>query len=492
MLHPIRSLSRLTMQKAEAFYKEVWPKARFDPRLFIETFISPAQDRIISPEPPQLKWLIEAHRDENWWVAGNSGGKTWGEAFKIVWWACYKKKPNRKNGLAGESYEEWVSAPYEVLCTGPESKHANELWETVLKFFKDSPYLRHKLLRVVVSSKLNPHPVIQLKNGANITSISLDDKGKHVEGDDYDLIAINEPASLMSTHLAVIMENTLKQRTWRRGGSIDGFGTAKGKGDFFDYWKRGQLVLDGIPNKYYSPKVFSMQSSSFENKKAELAKVRDFQESAKQMGRTDLIKERIEGAFIDAAEAAFPDSWVFKMIDPDFKFNIYEGLAPSSGRKYVTGVDFGRKNDYSVAITLDVTSKPYQLVHFFRAGGGVVSWEFIFSEVQKISKRYGSDFLIDATSAGGDMQSEYIRELGISYEEFIYTPARKIELINRLQDGLAREEIRTPYIEVLRDELRIYPKDLNDAKIMTDCVMALALAYLGAADYVAVQQPYSY
>ena len=66
---------------------------------------------------------------------------------------------------------------------------------------------------------------------------------------------------------------------------------------------------------------------------------------------------------------------------------------------------------------------------------------------------------------------------------FAGSPAKKVALINNLQDYIARERFKMPYISQLVEELHMYPGDLQDKDMKTDCVMALALAAFGAREY---------
>ncbi len=466
-------------------YRENWVAAKDDIDLFVSLYISPSADQILHPTDEQAGFIEQAETgkyDELWMAGGNSAGKTWTGKFLATKWACYKLKP----GKPYKSYQEFLNAPYNVLCTGPEQKQAMELWEKVEESFKKSPILKYKVKEITTGTRRRTHPAIVLKNGAIIDAIGLHDKGKHVEGEAYDLILINEPADVR--HLLHVVEKVLTPRTWRRGGVIAGFGTPKGRGDYWLLWRRGQKKdVSGADNPFYDHHVFSCYVDSRSNPFANQDKIKRFLQSKNQ----DLIDERIRGRFTDTASLAFPDSLIEKIIDE----TLPEHIDKSSFRQYIHGVDFGRKDDYTVCVTFDATEEPYTMVNFYRKGGGIATWEEILNDLLTIYRQYGGDFIIDATSSAGDMQMEWLTDMGIPFYPYQFggSPGRKIKLINNLQDFIARGLIRIPYIYQLREELHMYPRDMNDKKLETDCVMALALACYGLKEYriVGVPQPYT-
>lgn len=464
-------------------YTQRWGIAEDDPKLFIETYISPDINKPLSPTDEQLRFmkaLLSGRYDEGWFAGGNSSGKTWTAKFMAVHWGCYKKKPGRY----WESIEQYKQTPFNILCTGPESKQAMELWEHIEDAFKNSPILRHKVVSVTTGSRRSIHPKIVLDNGTEIEAVGLQDKGKHVEGQAYDLILINEPPDVR--HLIHAYERVLVPRTWRRGGIVAGFGTPKGKGEYYNLWRRGQKVIDDLPNKYFEERVYSQYADSRTNPYADQDKIIRSMENKDE----EWIRERVEGKFVDSTAAAFKDSDIDVVIDTDLKATI----DPSNNHTYLHGVDFGRKGDFTAIITWDVTVRPHVQVATYRAGGGAVSWENIFEDIIKIYRKYGGEFVTDATGMGGDMQSTWLDDLGIPYIPYSFggSPAKKVALINNLQDYISKRRFRMAYNEQLVEELRNYPINLEDKDLSTDMVMALALVAWGARMYEPLSPPEAY
>lgn len=472
------------MTSLPELYKQHWADAYFDDDLFISLYMSPSSERIMHPTPEQENFMKQASSgkfDELWMAGGNSAGKTWTGKFLGTKWACYKLKPGR----TWQTVEEFNAAPYSVLCTGPEQKSSVELWEKIEQAFKDSPFLKYKVAQVTTGTKRFPHPTIVLKNGTTIVATGLHEKGKHVEGDAHDLILVNEPPDVR--HLKHCLEKVLIPRTWRRGGVIAGFGTPKGKGEYYEVWRPGVRYLDdGADNPFFSDRVYSCYVDSRTNTFADQEKISRYLNSQDE----GAIEERIMGRFTDNTSLAFPDSLVEKCIDDNLPIHVDR----LSGRRYIHGVDFGRKDDYTVCVTFDVTSEPYTMVNFYRNGGGFATWEQILGDIATINRQYGGDFIIDATASAGDMQQEWLSDMGIPFIPYNFggSPGKKIALINNLQNFIAQSSLRMPYFYEVRNELHAYPKDMSDKGMATDCVMAIALAVFGIKEYriSSVAEPY--
>lgn len=463
-----------TELKLPEIYEKSYVPAEFDPELFVSVFISPDISKPLTLTSEQLRFIkaiVSGNYDEGWFAGGNSSGKTWTAKFLATMFATYKIKPGKK-GFS--DVEEYKRTPYNILCTGPESKQAMELWEHIEKAFKDSPILNQNVIEIHTGTRRNIHPYIKLRNNVIIEAVGLHDKGKHVEGQAYDLILINEPPDVR--HLTHCFEKVLFPRTWRRGGIICGFGTPKGKGEYFTLWRRGQEILDDLPNKYFEPRVYSQYSDARTNQFADQETILKGMSNKSE----DWVKERVEGRFTDSNASAFKDTDFEMCIDTNLK----ESIAPSSNHQYITGVDFGRIGDFTAAITWDVSVFPHVQVNSYRAGGGALTWENIVRDLLNIYKKYKCEFVCDSTGMAGDMQQEWLEDLGIPYIPFTFSgPTKKVKLINNLQDYVEKRSFRMPFIEQLVEEIRLYPANMDDKDIQTDMLMALALTAWGARNY---------
>jgi hypothetical protein len=189
--------------------------------------------------------------------------------------------------------------------------------------------------------------------------------------------------------------------------------------------------------------------------------------------------------------------------------------------RYYTGVDFGRKTDFTVVHTIDTAELPAKTVYWKRLNR--VPWEVIYREVGRVRSLFGPYILCDSTGPGGDVildalvsrlycpihhrcllsdsprcvDDNGVADIGCKKEQYLplscvegyhFSEPRKVQLVEHLRNvmgvGYSRDGsapngfgwVRTPPIPQLEEELTIYSWD--DRKLQTDCVMALALAAL--------------
>ena len=234
-----------------------------------------------------------------------------------------------------------------------------------------------------------------------------------------------------------------------------------------------------LDNPLYTGEVYSQRNDSFQNQYASEETMKNFE----SISDPDLIRERLQGMFVDSGETVFKLSDVEKIMTLDSEEISEENgryKAFEAGHTYVGGVDFGQV-DSSVFTILDVTYVPYQII--VQEEYKNHSWEFIFDRFLKLHKDYHSKprWQIDATSMGGSMQEEWTRNLGITFYPYVYNPVSKVKLINTLQEVISYGKLVSPPIKELREQLRFYKLDpktrkIDDAKQKTDRIQSLALA----------------
>jgi len=466
--------------------EKAWRLGEDDPNLFVEVFLSPRGKRY-SLNVPQEAWLKKSTKNVNVWAAGNSTGKSWGEAFKHLWYASYKKKTRADKPYRYGDGKEWRDTAYETLCTAPDYKQAMIVWQHIEYFLRNAAILNFNswIKNISVATRRDPHARIELANGSIIHATSTSQRGKHIEGQAYDLITFDEPADEL--HLDHIVQRVLIPRTFKRGGMVDLVGTPKGVGEFFDYWRQGMpYERDGyyyengsIENSLYNPRYYSQRNDSLENPYANEETIKTYEDSKDE----NLIKERLHGMFVDSGDMVFNLNDVEAMMnlddeelpDTNGRYGIFEG-----GHTYVGGADFGQI-DSSVFTILDISYPVYQLV--VQEEYASHSWDYIFAKFLQLHKDFHGrvGWQIDATGMGGSMQEEWVRGLGIPFYPFKYNPVSKVKLINTLQEVISLGKIVTPVIPELREQLRFYKVDpktrrIDDKHLKTDRLQSLALS----------------
>jgi len=196
--------------------------------------------------------------------------------------------------------------------------------------------------------------------------------------------------------------------------------------------------------------------------------------------KTDLAwRQEFEGAF-DAnqgsvfstrqLEKVFERNYLTKVEDPKGIFDQWYTKEKEDNHIYVSATDLGRKNDATVQITYDITTRPAELVEFVRIEPGRSDWEMIGKAVKNRLIYWDSEAVHDGTGVG-DTATETL--YGLS-EPFFFTKNLKQNIVERMQHAFDYRMVRIPKIEALYREHQRYIWE--DKDIVQDTVMANAMA----------------
>jgi len=457
-------------------------RCRRDPVFFLDNMVSK------KPHPGQISWLRDSIQPINVLVPGNRYGKSVAIAMKHIW------KAWTKHGAPPDPTKTWRQLPYETISTSMSADQAEIVHREVRTLLSDP-----RIAPFVTSVRSTPFPSVKLWNGSVIHCRSAHDEGKYLDGHAYRYVSIDEAGWVPK--LKALMNGVILMRL-AGGGQVDLVGTPKGMGDLYWYADRGLRKVPG----YYA-----QRGSSFDNPYLPLA---DLQMRDRLLEQADarLREQVIFGAFVDLAGLAFTQ---------DQRENAFDPALPAhqdyvDGHRYVQAWDLGRRTDFTVGITLDVTVRPYPVVDYVRLNK--VPWEQIYSLIRDRALDYRVAMpRIDATGPQGDVIEEELWKRHIPVDPFkTSTGAAKLDLINNLQSALdygrktvgwriALDEagiehevpvgaepdpsspdwglLRLPCIPQLMDEMGTY--QLDDKDLVQDSVMSLALvtelAYQGAS-----------
>jgi hypothetical protein len=430
------------------------------------------------PHPGQITWIRNSAQYINVLVPGNRWGKSTVSAMKHIHRCMFKvgRVDNVPEGFTR------ATMPYETISVAMSADQAEIVFNEAKMLLRDP-----RIAPFVTSIRSTPFPVITFWNGAKFHCRSAHDDAKYIDGHAYRYLSLDEAGYI--PNLKRLMTSVLVMRL-AGGGQIDLIGTPKGYGDLFWYYERGRRGQNG----YYA-----QRGSIFDNPhlSAEDLKIRDeLLQSADPRVRDQVIN----GAFVDLEGLAFTQDQRDQAFDPELPAH----TPPQDGHKYVQAWDLGRQTDFTVGITLDITTTPFKLVDYVRLNK--VPWEEIYRLIGAKRKEYRVSMpRIDATGPQGDVIEEELWKRGIPVDPFrTSTKASKVNLINNLQQALdygrksvgemmipdeagvlhsvpVMEQpgvgdwglIRLPYITQLLDEMGIYM--LDDKDLVQDSVMALAL-----------------
>jgi hypothetical protein len=434
----------------------------------------------------QITWLTKANQPINTLIPGNRFGKSVVEAMRHIHHNVFKV------GLVNPKRSD----EYDTISVSISSDQAEIVFEAA-KQLLDTPQAKPLVKRIYST----PFPRIVFYNGATMHCRSAHDDGKYIDGHAYRLVSIDE-AGWLKNELKKLMNGVIIMRL-AGGGMIDLIGTPKGYTDLYWYANRGLQGIDG----YYT-----QRGSIYDNPylSADDLKLRD-----KLLEQADprLREQVLFGAFVSDTGMAFTQD----QMDQAFEQGMPAHVDYVPGRQYAQAWDLGRRTDFTVGVTFDVTEKPYRLVDFERLNK--VPWEHIYNLIRRKQVEYNVLMpVIDATGPGGDVIEEELTKRGVFVDpQRTENAAQKTNLINTLQSamdygrqvvgtriqldeaGFPREVpdmeppggawglIRMPPIPQLVDEFGGY--ELMDKKLVQDCVMSVALCVASVYDGTRLDLP---
>jgi phage terminase large subunit-like protein len=160
--------------------------------------------------------------------------------------------------------------------------------------------------------------------------------------------------------------------------------------------------------------------------------------------------------------------------------------AAVDGHRYTIGVDWGRASDFTVMAVVDTTTK--ELVCLDRSNQ--VEYALQAGRLQALCQRFRPDSVYAEQNAMGEPIVETLQRMSLPVYPFQTTNASKAAVIDALALAFERAELRLLNDETLLGELLAYAAERLPSGLVRysapegshdDCVIALALAWLGAS-----------
>ncbi|MHC1599282.1 MAG: terminase large subunit domain-containing protein [Candidatus Methanospirareceae archaeon] len=425
-----KSLERLKILKHN---KELRKKIKQDPVIFTKFFLG------YDPHPAQEKILRDNHKFITV-VAGRKFGKTKCMAFLALWYALTHPK-------------------HRLLIVAPSYPQATIMFREIWSF------IRHSVVdRFVAKILKTPFPQIYFKNEAEIQARSTQNPDL-LRGEEAHFIIMDEAAYIKDEVVTEVLEPMLlvTNGRWIK------ISTPAGRNHFYDTFLKGQS--EEFPE--YSSYQFPSTANPYVSEDFLELKKRELGENSIAF-RTEYLAE-----FVEDQNAVFKWADIQKNVA-----NIEMRDMGEPGRVYAIGCDLAKYQDYTVIAVLDVTEKPYKLVHFERFNRR--PYAEVIMRLKDLYKRFNyAKVLIDSTGVG-DPVLEDLQDVGA--EGYVFTSKSKVQLIQRLQACLENGEVKYPYIEELIKELQFFEYQLTRTGVKMearsgfhdDCVIALALAVWAA------------
>lgn len=386
-------------------------------------------------------------------------------------WPMHLSTARYRLMACGVRWGKTTSAAHEALALALEPKPravgwvvastydlAEKVWREVVHVF------RTKLPEMIVEHREHEHLLRVWNMGGGVCEIRRKSADSPVSllGEGLDWLVLDEAAQVKPD----IWERYLIARLLDKRGRAVLISTPKGKGWFYDAFRKGQRgELD-------------WQSWNSPTEANPIIRAEDLERL--RAGMPEAVYRQEYGAeFIEGAGAVFRNvrelatgSWA----------------DPIPGETYEAGIDFAKTIDYTVIVIVDSERRVVFMDRFNR-----VDWNVQLPRLIAATKRYNDAFAtVDSTSMGGEFIAEKLLEAGMNAEGYVFSQQSKAAAVNNLAMMLERREVTLPRPDLapeLIDELEAFQYSVTDAgNVRTeappgmhdDCVTALMLACWGA------------
>lgn len=155
------------------------------------------------------------------------------------------------------------------------------------------------------------------------------------------------------------------------------------------------------------------------------------------------------------------------------------------------GIDWAKKEDYTVISAFCVQGGKPHLVGFLRFNG--ISYIDALKELYKFSKKFKNVINIKHDKTGvGEAINDMLGQMSIPFEGVVFTNSSKSEMVNQLMMAFQTRDIVLPYWPEMIAELESYSvitNDLGNARYSApsgmhdDIVSSLMLGFVAAQEY---------
>jgi hypothetical protein len=316
-------------------------------------------------------------------------------------------------------------------------------------------HLQHRIVKISEHDRR-----IVLRNmGGGLSEIrgKTADNPLSLLGEGLDYVIVDEASRLKPA----IWENHISQRLLDRKGWALLISTPKGKGWYFDLWKRG---------KGEDPAFESWNLPTWSNPLLDRADI----EAERERLPERVFRQEYGAEFLEGSGAVF--RYVRERATGEWQ-------QARSGDTYSAGLDLAKVEDYTVLTIMNHRREVVFIDRFHR-----LDWGIQIGRIKAALDRYPVCYvLVDSTGAGEPVYEQLLKA-GIRAKPHPFTAASKSNLVNNLALALEQGTITLPKPElagVVIDELESFEYSITDAGsvrmsapsgVHDDCVLSLALA----------------
>jgi hypothetical protein len=318
--------------------------------------------------------------------------------------------------------------------------------------------LEHLHHRIVTMKESDRRLILRnMEGGVSEIRAKSADNPVSLLGEGLDWLIIDEAARLKPQ----IFEGHLSQRLIDKKGWCLMISTPRGKGWFYDAWRRGQ---GGDPT-YQSWNLASWTSPFLDRALID-----------EERGRLPerVFRQEYGGEFLEGSGQVF--RFVREAATGMFQ-------PPIRDERYHAGLDLAKVEDYTVLVIINSKCEVVAVDRFHR-----IDWGPQIARIRTLTERYNrARTYVDTTGAGEPIYETLVKER-VRVEPYQFTQQSKAAIIDNLALMLEKRQIVIPKPELWPegvDELEGFEYSVTDRGTMRssapsglhdDCVIALALA----------------
>lgn len=357
-----------------------------------------------------------------------AAGRRWGKTLYEVW-ECTKRALEGKRCW-------WVAPTFRIGQVG---------WRSI-----------RSLARQIPGTEIRESEDTVTYPGGGVVQVRSADNPDSLRGEGLDFVVLDEAAYMPECAWTEALRPALADR---RGSALFG-STPRGRNWFYRLWERTESLdnwahwkFPTTTNPYIDPAEIELAHKMLPERVFLQEFMAEFVEDA------GLIFRRITEAAI-----AVPQEWAIK------------------GHEYAMGVDWGKHEDFTVIIVLDITTHSMAYMDRFNQ----IDYSLQRERLKVLCRRFQPRRILGERNAMGEPIIEDLRRDGLDIDGYSMNQITKPRLIDALSLAFEQGQIKILPDEQLLAELRAFETERLPSGILRysapegmhdDCVIALALAW---------------
>lgn len=378
----------------------------------------------------------------------------------------HRSRAMRRVVACGVRWGKTTCAAMEGLAAALEPAERSVGWvvaptyDLADRVFREIQYYAVRSLKHrVVTMRDNDRKVVLRNMAGGLSEI----RGKSADnpvsllGEGLDWLIVDEASRLKPT----IWQSHLSQRLIDKQGWALLISTPKGKGYFYDLFRRGQGRDSAFESWNYPSRTNPLLDASvIEAERARLPE--------------RIFRQEYEADFVEGAGS------VFRFVRENATG---EWAEPTDGETYYAGLDLAKVEDFTVLVIMNRQREVVFVDRFNR-----LDWSIQVQRITEATRRYGNAMVYVDSTGAGEPVFESLRHAGVWGSAYPFTQRSKAALVNNLALMLERGEIVLPRPDLWPEgieELEAFEYSVTDSGttktsapsgMHDDCVMGLALA----------------